>query len=61
MLEANGQRKQVRPQQTWRRQVEESAKSIGLQVEEAANQTRWRQGVRAIAEGMRCIWQALVT
>ena len=53
MLEVNGQRKRRRPKQTWRRQVEESSRRI--EMEEAANRTRWREGVRGIAEGMRCI------
>ena len=40
---------------TWRRQVEESVKKVGLKIEEAGDRTRWREGVRAIAVGMRCI------
>ena len=39
MLKVNGQRKRGRPKQTWRRQVEECVKRIGLKVEEAANRT----------------------
>ena len=61
MLEVNAQRKRGRPKQTWRTQVEENAKKIGLEVEETANRTRWREGVRAIAEGMRCIRSLSVT
>ena len=34
---------------------------VGLKIEEAADQTRWREGVRAIAEGMRCIRPPSVT
>ena len=55
MLQVNGQRKRGRPKQTWKRQVEESLKKVGLRVEEATDRARWREGVRAIAEGMRCI------
>ena len=55
MPEVNRQEKRGRPKQTWRRQVKESVKRIGLEVEEAANWTRWREGVRTIAEGIRCI------
>ena len=55
VLEVNGQRKRGRPKQPWKRQVEESMKKIGLRVEEATDRARWREGVRAIAEGMRCI------
>ena len=55
VIEVNGQRKRGRPKQQWKRQVEESMKKIGLRVEEATDRARWREGVRAIAEGMRCI------
>ena len=55
MMEVNGQRKRGRPKMTWRRQVEKGVKKVGLKIEEAADRTRWRKGVRAIAEGMRCI------
>ena len=36
-------------------QVEENANKIALEEDEAANRTRWKEGVRAIAEGMRCV------
>ena len=55
MLQVNGQRKRGRPKQTWKRQVEESLKKIGLRVEEVTDRAKWREEVRAIAEGMRCI------
>ena len=55
MFEVNGPRKRGRPKQTWRKQVEENIKKIGLRVEEARDRARWREGVGAIAEGMRCI------
>ena len=61
MLEVNGNRKRGRPKMTWRRQVEESVKKVGLKIEEAGNRTRWREGVGAIAEGMRCIRPPSVT
>ena len=61
MMEVNGQRKRGRPKMTWKRQVEESVKKVGLKIEEAADRTRWREGVRAIAEGMRCIRPTSVT
>ena len=35
--------------------LEESVMRIGLAVEKDANRIRWREGVRAIAGGMRCI------
>ena len=61
MMEVNGQRKRGRPKMTWKRQVEESVKKVGSKIEEAADRTRWREGVRAIAEGMRCIRPPSVT
>ena len=51
MLQVNGQRKRERPKQTWKKQVEESLKKIGLRKEEATDRARWR----AIAEEIRCI------
>ena len=51
----NGKRKRGRPKLTWRKQVEENVKKVGLKIEEAGDRTRWREGVRVIAEGMRCI------
>ena len=82
MFEVNGPRKRGRPKQTWKKQVEENIKKIGLRVEEATDRARWREGfffmcerllkecgsrsdcwereweregVGAIAQGMRCI------
>ena len=55
MFEVYGPRKRGRPKQTWKKQVEENIKKIGLRVEEATDRARWREGVGAIAEGMRCI------
>ena len=55
MFEVNGPRKRRRPKQTWKKQVEENIKKIGLRVEKATDRARWREGVEAIAEGMRCI------
>ena len=49
VMEVNGQRKRGRPKMTWKRQVEEGVKKVGLKIEEAADRTRWREGVRAIA------------
>ena len=54
MMEVNGKQKRGRPKLTWRRQVEESAKKLRSKIEEAGDRTRWKEGVRAIAEGMRC-------
>ena len=61
IMEVNGQRKRGRPKMMWKRQMEESVKKVGLKIEEAADRTRCREGVRAIAEGMRCIRPPSVT
>ena len=61
MMEVKGKRKRGRPKLTWRRQVEESVKKVGLKIEEAGDQTRWREGMRTIEEGMRCIRRPLGT
>ena len=37
MLEVNGKRKRARPKLTWRRQVEESGKKVGLKIEESGD------------------------
>ena len=49
-LEVSGKRKRRRPKKTWKKQVEEE-EEIGLK-EDALNRDKWRDGVRAIAEGM---------
>ena len=60
MLEVNGKRKRGRAKMTWRRQVEESVENVGLKIEEVADRTRWRKGVKDIAKGIRCIRSPLV-
>ena len=49
VMKANGKRKQGRPKMTWRRQRRRDVKKLGLEIKEAADRTRWREGVRAIA------------
>ena len=44
MLEVNEQRNPGRLKQIWRRQVEENANKIGLEVDEAANRLRCEEG-----------------
>ena len=51
MMKVNWKRKGGRSKLTWRRQVEESVKKFGLKIEESGDRTRWREGVKAIAEG----------
>ena len=43
MMEVNGQRKRGRPKMIWKRQVKESVKKVGFNIEEAADRTRWRE------------------
>ena len=50
-LEVSGKRKRGRPRKTWKKQVEEKTEKIGLK-EDALRRDKWRDGVRAIAEGM---------
>ena len=45
--------------QTWRRKVKVNVQKIGLK--DVANQTRWREKVRAIAKEMRCIRPHLIS
>ena len=61
LMEVNGKRKRGRLKLTWRRQVQESVKKVGLKIEEVADGTRWREGLRAIAKRMRCIRPPSVT
>ena len=51
-LEVSGKRKRGRPKKTWKKQVEEETEKISLKKENALNQSKWRDRVRAIAEGM---------
>ena len=34
---------------TWKKQVEEESRGVGLRVEDALNRAKWREGVRMIA------------
>ena len=51
-LEVDGKRKRGRPRKTWKKQVEEDVEKVGLKKEDAFDRAKWRDGVRAIAEGM---------
>ena len=55
VYEMDGKRKQGRPRMKWREQVEGNTRSIGLRKEDRANWCRWREGVRRVAEVVRCI------
>ena len=47
-----GKRKRGRPRKTWKKQVEKETQKIGLKKEDALRRDKWRDGVRAIAEGI---------
>ena len=51
-FEVRGKRKPGRPKKTWKMQVENESKSIGLEKKDAMNRARWRMGVREIAAGV---------
>ena len=51
-IEVSGKRKRGRPKKTWKKQVEEETAKIGLKKDDALRRDKWRDGVRAIAEGM---------
>ena len=51
-LEVSGKRKRGRPKKAWKKQVEEETEKIGLKKKDALNRAKWRDGVRAIAEGI---------
>ena len=48
----SGKRKRRRPKKIWKKPVEEETEKIGLKKEDAMNRDKWRERVRAIAEGM---------
>ena len=50
-LEVSGKRKRGQPKKTWKKQMEEETDKIGFG-EDVLNRAKWRDRVRAIAEGM---------
>ena len=50
-FEVRGKRKQGRPMKTWKTQVENKSRSIGLKKKGTMDGARWREGVREIAPG----------
>ena len=48
-FEVKGRRKRGRPKKTWRKQVEEESRKVGLRKVDALNRVSWRKGVRDIA------------
>ena len=54
-MEADEKRKQGRPKMKWREQVEGNIRRIGLRKEDAADRCSWREGIRRVAEVVRCI------
>ena len=52
-FEVKGRRKRGRPKRTWRKQVEEESRRVGLKKDDAQNRDGWRGGVRGIATKVR--------
>ena len=48
----SGKRKRGRPKKTWMKQVEKETEKIGLKKEDVPRRDKWRDEVRAIANGM---------
>ena len=51
-FDVRDKRKRGRPKKTWKTQVEQESKSVGLEKKDAMNRARWRVGVREIAVGV---------
>ena len=47
-FKVKGKRKQGQLKKTWKTQVEEESKSVGLEKKDAMNRARWRLGVGEI-------------
>ena len=59
-FEVSGKRKRGRPKKTWKKQVEEETEKVGLKKKDALRRDKWRDGVRAIVEGLGYIWPSLL-
>ena len=51
-FEVEGQRKNVKPKSTWKRQVEEESVEFGLRREDALCRTKWNVGDNHISVGL---------
>ena len=51
-FKATGQRRRERPRKTWKNQVEDEIKKIGLKNQDALNQSKWQKGVKMLITGM---------
>ena len=52
-FEVKSKSKRGRPKKTWKKQAKKEIKSVGLEMEDTLNRTRWRVGVREIAVRVR--------
>ena len=59
--EVDGKHKQGQPRIKWREQVKRNIRRIGPRKEDAADQCRWREGLRRVAEIVGCIWPSPIT
>ena len=59
--EVDEKRKQGRPRMKWREQIKGSMRQIGLRKEDVADRFRWREGVKRVAQVVRCIQPPPIT
>ena len=52
-FEVAGQRGRGQPKKTWKKQVVEESRRVGLREEDAPNRVKWREGVRVISVSAR--------
>ena len=55
-LEVEGQRKKGRPKKTWKKEVEEESRKVGLRRKDALCRSNWSVCVSQIAVGLKRIW-----
>ena len=51
-LKVSGKRKREQTKNSWKKQVQKETEKIDLKKEDALNLEKWRDGVRAISEGI---------
>ena len=51
-FKVEGQRRRGQPRKTWKNQVEDGIRKIGLKKEDALNQSKWQKGVKMVMSGM---------
>ena len=51
-FKVESQRRRGRLRKTWKNQVEDDIRKIGLKKEDALNRSKWRKGVKMVMLGM---------